>query len=96
MNTTVFLRAKAKENQIEQFIRFLAELLPETRTFPGCISIDIYQNDNNPEEFTFYGNWESIAHYERYLTMRAEQGVMDAMNSMLQTPPDIQYFKCVN
>ncbi len=68
-------------------------LLLETRAFPGCISIDIYQNDRYPKEFTFSGNWESIEHYERYLTMRAEQGVMDALTAMLQTPPDIQYFK---
>ena len=93
MSTTVLLNAKAKETHIEQFVCFLSTLLFETRAFPGCIDINIYQNDRNPQEFTFYGNWESIEHYERYLTMRAEQGVMDTLTSMLQTPPDIQYFK---
>jgi quinol monooxygenase YgiN len=93
MSETVLLRAKVEESKIDQFVCFIAELLSGTRDFPGCINIDIYQNDSNPEEFTFYENWESIEHYERYLAMRSEQGVMDTMASMLQTPPDIQHFK---
>ena len=96
MSETVLLRAKVEESKIDRFICFIAELLSETRNFSGCINIDIYQSGSNPEEFTFYENWESIEHYERYLAMRSEQGVMDTMASMLQTPPDIQYFKRLN
>jgi len=96
MSSTVILRAKTKENQVDQFVDFIAGLLPETRAFPGCNNIDIFQNESDMREFVFYEDWESISHYERYLAMRSEQGVMNTMVSMLQMPPDIQYLNLVN
>ena len=37
----------------------LLKLVEPTRKEPGCIQYDLHQDNENPEVFVFYENWES-------------------------------------
>ncbi|HFC93298.1 MAG TPA: antibiotic biosynthesis monooxygenase [Leucothrix mucor] len=92
MPVTVILQAQAKPADIENFKTYIAKCLPETRSYNGCINIDIYEDKNNKGSFIFYEYWESVNAYEAYLEYRTKQGVMEKIGSMLITPPEITYY----
>ena len=74
MSVTIILRAHAKPADIENFKTYIAKCLPETRSYNGCINIDIYEDKSNKGSFVFYENWESVNAYEAYLEYRTKQG----------------------
>lgn len=96
MSATVILRAKVKPDNIGEFKDFIANCLPETRSYTGCINIDIYEECSHNGYFVFYENWDSFESYEAYLAFRSEQGVMDELSAFLSTPPEIVYYNRVD
>ena len=96
MPVTVLLLAQAKLDKVDDFKNYIAKCLPETRSYDGCINIDIYENNTNKGSFVFYENWESVNAYEAYLEYRVKQGVMDDIASMLLDAPKITYYKRVD
>jgi quinol monooxygenase YgiN len=96
MSITVLLTAQTKPEMEKEFKDFIEKCLTETRSYDGCISIDIYEDANKKGNFVFYENWENINAYEAYLNWRVEQGVMDKIGAMLATAPDIKYYDRVD
>lgn len=95
MPVTVLLLAQAKPEKADKLKVYIAKCLPETRSYDGCINIDIYEDIDNKGSLVFYENWESINEYETYLEYRVTQGVMEEIGSMLINPPKITYYKRV-
>ena len=95
MPVTVLLLAKAKPEKVEKLKAYIAKHLPETRSYDGCLNIDIYEDINNKGALVFYENWESVNSYEAYLEHRVNQGVMEEIGSMLINPPEITYYERV-
>jgi quinol monooxygenase YgiN len=95
MSVIVILEAGVKEGKKDALIQKLAEYLPETRKYKGCISIRINSKQNS-NDLLFYQEWESIQAYETYLKWRTETGVMDVLGSFLISPPSIQYYSGEN
>lgn len=96
MSITVLLTAQTKPEMENQFKEFIKKCLTETRSYKGCISIDIYEDASEKGNFVFYENWESIKAYETYLNWRVGQGVMDEIGAMLATAPEIKYYDRVS
>ncbi len=96
MSITVLLTAQTRPEMVEKFTVFIEKCLTETRSYAGCISIDIYEDANKKGSFVFYENWASIDAYETYLNWRTEQGVMDKIGAMLATAPEINYYDRVD
>ena len=72
-----------KEDQAEAFKSMLASALVETRSFEGCKSVDIFE-DQEKSIFYALSNWSSHSDYDKYLTRRTEQGIGDLLSPMLE------------
>ncbi|MEM1002312.1 MAG: putative quinol monooxygenase [Bacteroidota bacterium] len=56
---TIVARILAKEDKLELVKSELLKLIPITRAEKGCINYDLHQDNENPNLFIFYENWES-------------------------------------
>ena len=86
MPISSILTATTKDNHASQLITLLNEVLSETRAFPGCISMNILQSEQNPNEFVFSGEWEAASDYENYLSFRTNRGDIERLSSLLVAP----------
>lgn len=93
MPVTVLLTAKADPEKLDDLHDALKAALPDTREYEGFIQIDVYQNDADPTDVILHEIWETKEHYLAYLKWRTDTGVMDALGSMLTSPPSIQFYE---
>lgn len=56
---TIVARILAKEEKRAFVKSELLKLIDVTRTEEGCISYDLHQDNENPNFFIFYENWEN-------------------------------------
>lgn len=56
---TIVARIEAKSDQIELVKSELTKLIEPTRAEAGCIQYDLHQDNNQPEVFLFFENWET-------------------------------------
>ena len=89
----VLLEGQVKSDKIEDLKSYMAQIMPDTRSYDGCQGIDAYFNVDNPGNMVVVEQWESRGHYEKYQQWRTETGVMNQAVSMLTGPPSIRYFE---
>ena len=92
MSVMVLLETRIKSKEISNMKSYLDEILPETRAYDGCQSLDVYFNTEDTGNMVMVEFWDSRAHYEKYLNWRTETGVLDKVGAMLVEPPSIRYF----
>ncbi len=56
---TIVANIHANPDKIDMVKTELEKLLSITRAEEGCIQYDLHQDNENPEHFLFYENWES-------------------------------------
>lgn len=56
---TIIARIEAKKESVELVKSELLKLIEPTRLEEGCIQYDLHQDNERPEVFLFYENWES-------------------------------------
>ena len=56
---TIVANIKANPDKIDLVKAELIKLIDITRSEKGCINYDLHQDNDNPEHFLFYENWES-------------------------------------
>ena len=86
MACQVLLEATIKEGCADALRTMFVEVLPDTRSFDGCIYIYITRDQDNPNQIIIIELWETRAHYEKYLAWRTETGVMDKLGTMIENP----------
>lgn len=96
MSTMVLLEMQIKPELAETVKGGLKSLLPDTRSYAGCRSIDVYENVGGKGNLVVYEQWDSRPHYERYLAWRTETGVMAELAKNLTQPPSIRFFELVD
>lgn len=79
------------QNSKEKFIEFCNgdKGLSVTRNWEGCISIDCYEEDNNPLCVVIWQKWESKENHESYVKFRHEDGSFDFLGELIASPPVI-------
>jgi quinol monooxygenase YgiN len=92
MAITVILEAKAKPGTGNDFIKTMQAILPDTRSYDGCIEINTYQNQDDADVMVLVGKWESREKYDKYLGWRHERGDLDTLGEALAGEPSIRYF----
>ncbi len=91
MSCQVILEFNVKNESIEAARSWLKRILPDTRSFDGCISIAVVQNQDDPTGLVVLEQWNSRQHYERYLQWRTETGVLNELVSMLAGEPKFRF-----
>ena len=64
---TVVAKVVAKKDHVEGVKAELLKMVPPTRKEEGCIEYRLHQDNDHPETFVFYENWESPACLEAHL-----------------------------
>jgi quinol monooxygenase YgiN len=73
----------AAEGKFETLTELLKASLPDTRAFDGCIELDVYQEEGT-NTFTIVEDWSSFEHYDKYLAWRAEGGLAELLEDLLE------------
>jgi quinol monooxygenase YgiN len=92
MSVTVLLEVLSKPESIDELKQTLKAILPDTRSYDGCISVQVVLNQDDPLNLILNETWESRAHYEKYFAWRAETGGLEALGKMLSASPSVRYF----
>lgn len=92
----VLFEAQVKPEAVDELKATLRAILPETRTYDGCLGIDTYCNLEDGNNVVFCEHWESREHHKKYLAWRTETGVMDKLGAALAAPPSIRYFERID
>jgi quinol monooxygenase YgiN len=93
MSVVVLLEGQVKPDNIADMKSYLAQILPDTRSYDGCKGIDAHFNMDDPGNMVLVERWESRGHYEKYHQWRKETGVADKLFSMLTGPPSRRYLE---
>ncbi|MBX9605390.1 MAG: antibiotic biosynthesis monooxygenase [Gammaproteobacteria bacterium] len=88
----VILEFNAKPDCVEKVREWLKSVLPDTRSFDGCVTLHVIQNQEDPTGIAIIEQWDSRQHYERYLAWRGERGDMEVFGAMMAGPPNIRFF----
>lgn len=64
---TIVARILAKEEKREHVKSELLKLIEITRAEKGCINYDLHQDNENPNFFLFYENWENRELWQEHM-----------------------------
>ncbi|MCB1748657.1 MAG: antibiotic biosynthesis monooxygenase [Gammaproteobacteria bacterium] len=92
MTCTVLLEMRFKKEAVDGMAEGFKGLLPDTRSFEGCIEVYPTQNQDDPQVWVIVENWTSRQAYEKYFQWRVDRGDIDNLASMLEGEPSIRYF----
>jgi quinol monooxygenase YgiN len=96
MSITVLLDLTAKEGSAEALKNIFVEILPDTRKYDGCESLDVKINNDDPNNLVIVERWQSRPHYEKYFAWRQKTGLIDRLGPVLGAPPGIRYLADTN
>lgn len=63
----VVAKIVAKKDLMASVKSELLKIIPPTRKEDGCISYNLFQDNDNPAVFFFFENWESAEHLEKHM-----------------------------
>ncbi|MFZ1809024.1 MAG: putative quinol monooxygenase [Cyclobacteriaceae bacterium] len=90
---TIVARILAKGNQRELVKAELLKLIDITRNEKGCIGYDLHQDNENPNFFLFYENWQNRELWQQHMNndhlakyLKATEGAVEEfiVNEMTQ------------
>ena len=92
MAVRVILEVKAKPGTGDELIAFFRSILPETRAYGGCTSVDALRSCDDADSVVVVESWETREQYEEYLAWQRERGTSDRLREALAEPPVIRHF----
>ncbi|MDP7642977.1 MAG: putative quinol monooxygenase [Alphaproteobacteria bacterium] len=92
MAVTVILEVKAKAGTGDDLLATFREIFPETRGYDGCIALDTYRNQDDPDVIVLIEKWRSRGQYEKYLGWRQDSGTFGRVAEGFAGAPSIRYF----
>ena len=69
MNNLVIATFPIVPGKTKEITDFLMEIIPDTRSYKGCISLELYL-DKTKNIYTLVQDWESLADYDKYVDWR--------------------------
>lgn len=64
---TVVAKIVAQKESVENVKSELFKIIAPTRKEDGCITYNLFQDNENPAVFVFIENWESEGHLEKHM-----------------------------
>ena len=90
---TVTARIKAKEGMEERVREELISLVDPTRSESGCITYDLYRDNENKSLFMFYESWKSKGDLEQHLQKTYINHFMEKADELLAEPVTISLWE---
>jgi len=73
---------KAAEGKFEALGDFFKAALGDTRSFDGCIKVDVYV-DESTATYTLVEEWETFSSHDNYVSWRTDRGNLDETGDLL-------------
>ena len=96
MSVILIANLSVKEESLEEFKKYLKEILPDTRSFEGCQGVQLYENKESITKFTIHAKWVSEDAQKKYMAWRMENGSLDKLTPVLSRPFDMQLYDIVD
>jgi quinol monooxygenase YgiN len=62
----------------------LLKLIEPTRQEIGCIEYRLHQDNEDPNVFIFYENWESMAHLQQHISSSHYKSYISAVDGLIE------------
>ena len=89
INAVVIL--KAKEDKRGSFEEIMKNSKPKLLASDGCLSVQMFQDNEDPNTFVLIEEWESQEKHKAYFGELIKSGDWDKMSSHLASEPDSRY-----
>lgn len=92
MPITAHLDLKLKEQSVAGAPAALQEILSDTRSFDGCLGVDVLVDSKDPAHVLVVERWASLQHDAAYRAWRAGDGG-SGLGDLLAAPPVLTHFE---
>ena len=92
MSINVILDVQAKSECADELKANFEAILPDTRSYTGCIEVKVLANQDDPANLILLEQWQTRADYEAYVAWRAEQGTLESLRALMASDPSIRYY----
>lgn len=82
---TIVARIEAKKESIDLVKAELIKLINPTRKEQGCLKYDLHQDNDNPEVFMFYENWENRELWQTHMNNEHLKSYMAATDGFVES-----------
>ena len=89
INNVVVLRAKDEKR--DSFIEMMQESKIRLQAYDGCLSVQMYVDEKDPNTFVLIEKWESKGQHNQYFAALIESGDWEIMSEHLASDPDSRY-----
>ena len=83
----ILLTATLREGTESEVRALLAEILPVSLAYDGCLGISHHFKQDGSRGFLMIERWQSFNHYRRYVEWRDSTGDLDRLKVCLEGPP---------
>ncbi len=95
-NVTVIAQVRVKEGLEKKVRAELMKLVTPTRSEPGCIVYDLYQDADSNAHFMFYECWKSKKDLDEHLQKPYIKAFMEAADEMLEEPVKVSLWEMLS
>ena len=83
MKNLVIVSFPAKSDTLEKLMDAMMIALPDTRTYDGCLSVDVFiEKSTNTMHLVEY--WETLDQQASYLNWRIEDGLLNDLDPLIE------------
>ena len=83
MKNLVIVSFPAKTESLDLLKQSMKDALPDTRAYPGCISVDTYLEEST-STIHLIEDWETLDDQANYLNWRVQTGLLTALDPFLE------------
>ena len=92
MAVIVTIGLQIDPDRLDEFKQIMREILPDTRAFSGCISVEVLEHHDVTGGITLLEKWDSVEDQVKYINWRTETGMMGTLEGFLVAEPVILYY----
>jgi quinol monooxygenase YgiN len=92
-NVTVMAQVRVKKSLEKNVREELMKLVTPTRSEPGCIVYDLYQEADSSSHFMFYECWKSKKDLDEHLQKPYIKAFMETADEMLEEPVKVSLWE---
>ena len=91
----VLARITAQPHRVDELTHVLQRLVEETRKEKSCLSYQLYQNLDDPADFTVVEEWASDAAIDSHLATTHVQEAFAKAASLLAATPETKRYRVI-
>lgn len=88
----IIARISSRAHTAQQVRDILTALVPPSRAEAGCLSYELFQDDESPQDFITVESWADAAAVQAHLATSHVAQAIEKAASLLEQPPVIHRF----